>query len=159
MVSSYTKVRRSRYSYRVGPNQPQDSTGRTELARLAGLVELTGFSRLAGLAGLSELARLVELSELARLAELSELAYRGIGVSGIRLLEYRDISRLAELSELGELGELEELGELGELEECKEDMYFPKTYLFLTLKSCENQVEHVRWPPGRQMYFLKNQIR
>jgi len=43
---------------------------------------------------------------------------------------------------------------------CKEDMYFPKnTYLFLILKSCENQVEYVMWPPGRQMYFPKNQIR
>ena len=46
------------------------------------------------------------------------------------------------------------------MEECKEDMYFAKnTYLFLTLKSCENQVEHVMWPSRRQMYFPKNQIR
>ena len=36
---------------------------------------------------------------------------------------------------------------------------FLNTYLFLTLKSCENQVEHVMWPPRREVYFPKNQIR
>jgi len=45
------------------------------------------------------------------------------------------------------------------MEECKEDLYFPNTCLFLTLKSGKNQVEHVMWPPGKQMYFLKSQIR
>jgi len=34
-------------------------------------------------------------------------------------------------------------------------MYFPNIYLFLTLKSCENQVEHIMWPPGDKCIFLR----